>query len=705
MTYPGDPSLDPSVQQRVMTAFAEAVRLFREGHPEGTRTVLRSILEIDPNFQPGQRLANALEGGGALDLGQLLGELAAAAPSDTEGALGRARAAMAGRDFQAALSLAQAVLRELPGHAEARQIALTAQQRLRAAGEIDAHIARVEETLSAGMIDEARSFLGLARGIDPTHPKLAELEHRLELAGPAAGGTGFEFEVFEHVPGPEETETAAAAEAAGAEMVVERASEEPATRAAAADFGTPPVAAKAGAAGGFSFDGTGSEGGLQFESAPAAVGMPAAGAASESADRIAALLEQGQAAFDESDWQGAIETWSRVFLIDPHNRDAEAKVEQARRCLEESDRLAEHRFYEAREAFDQGRRDDARRLAKEVLVLQPAHLEAQDLLARLDVPTAAPPPPSAPPPPPPPPVAAAAPTAADLDEELFRDDFVPARGASIEEGLGAGLEPARAGRAGVAQPRRRRALPVPLPILGAVAGLIILLVVVGMALRRGVFSSGDDAVTRALAQAEQLSQQGRLQEAITVLQSMQDQSEGEHAARLSQRLLDYRSQLKAKSAPTQTVDVEAIRQAIASGQRLKALRLIREGLNQVPGEPALLAQQVVLTEYARTLPQLADAQTGRRWETVRTLAADILKQHPDDPEVTRLWENATFNLAVTQLRKYQVASAHTLLDELVKATNDEEAARVQKFAASYLSRPTDPRYNIYVGNIELRIAD
>jgi len=700
MAYPGDPSLDPSVQQRVMTAFAEAVRLFREGHPEGTRTVLRSILEIDPNFQPGQRLATALEAGGALDLGQLLGELAAAAPADTEGALGRAREAMARREFQAALALAQAVLRELPGHAEARQVALAAQQRLRAAGEIDAHIARVEETLSSGMIDEAKSFLGLARDLDPTHPKLAELEHRVQLAGSATGGgTGFEFEVFEHAPEPEETEPAAAA--AADEMVIESASEGLAARGGDAGLGAPPAAARHEVAGGFSFDGAGPGGGLSFESAQP---VPAAAepVSTETASRIASLLEQGQAAFDARDWQGAIETWSRIFLIDPHNRDAEAGVEQARRCLEESDRLAEHRYYEAREALDQGRRDEARRLGHEVLALQPQHLEAQDLLARLDVPAAAPP---LPPSPPPAPTPVAAPTAADLDEELFRDDFVPARGATLEEGLGPGLEPARAERVAAPRARRRRALPVPLPILGAVAGVIVLLVVVGLLLRGAVFSRDGDTVTGALAEAQQLSQQGRLQEAITLLQSVQDQSEGEQASQLSQRLLDYQRQLKARSAPTQTVDVEPIRQAIAAGQRLRALRLIRDGLALVPGEPALLAQQAVILEYSRGLPQLADAQAGRRWETVRTVAGDILEQHADDPEVKRLWENATFNLAVTQLRRYQVAQAQALLGELVKETGDEEAARVQKFAASYLSRPTDPRYQIYVGNIELRIAD
>jgi hypothetical protein len=79
-----------------------------------------------------------------------------------------------------------------------------------------------------------------------------------------------------------------------------------------------------------------------------------------------------------------------------------------------------------------------------------------------------------------------------------------------------------------------------------------------------------------------------------MLQSVQDQSEGELAQQLSQRLLEYQRQLKARSAPAQGASVEPIRQAIAAGQRLRALRLIREGLGLVPGEPALLAQQAVI---------------------------------------------------------------------------------------------------------------
>src|SRR3989304_5713987 len=129
MVYPGDDSLDPTVQQRVLTAFAEAVRLHREGHSEESRTILRSIAEGDPRFGP-------------------------------------------------------------------------ARGRGRATGEIQTHITRVRDALDAGLTEEARGFLKLAKDIDPSNPEVAVLERRLELAAktPATGAEPeFEFEVFDHL--------------------------------------------------------------------------------------------------------------------------------------------------------------------------------------------------------------------------------------------------------------------------------------------------------------------------------------------------------------------------------------------------------------------------------------------------------------------------------------------------------------------------
>jgi len=133
MAYTGDSRLDQKVQQRIMTAFAEAVRLYREGHAQESLTVLRSISDVDAQFKPAQRLEAAINAGAPVDLTQLLGEMSAAADQDAAELVGKARLALEQRDFAAAQSLAQAVLKDLPGHVEARKLVLEAQARQRAA--------------------------------------------------------------------------------------------------------------------------------------------------------------------------------------------------------------------------------------------------------------------------------------------------------------------------------------------------------------------------------------------------------------------------------------------------------------------------------------------------------------------------------------------------------------------------------------------
>jgi tetratricopeptide (TPR) repeat protein len=700
MVYPGDDSLDPTVQQRVLTAFAEAVRLHREGHSEESRTILHSITDVDPRFAPAQRLEQAIAAGSPVDLGQLIGEVTAHAGMDVEGTLVKAHQAFGRRDFQEALALAQAVLRELPGHSEARQLALEAQARVRATGEIHTHITRVRDALEAGLTEEARGFLKLAKDLDPGNPEVAVLERRLELAAKPLATEAepeFEFEVFEHV-----AETAAvppplpvvAAPPPGAA----RPSPEPPPHPTAPP--PPPVEAPPPrAAGGMQFDEGGGASAMEFHpglSEDFGAEPEPLSEAEEAAARVNALLEQGQEEFDRSDFQAAIDTWSRIYLIDAQHAEAERRIGQARRRRAELDRQAEQHFYEAREAFEQKRLDDARALCQKVLKLQPQHLEAHDLLQRLETPAAPPPPPAAP--------------ALAEEEDLFRDDFVPSTlappvgGAAIPSAgpIAAPREAERVGRA----PRARMALPfIPLPWLGVGVAVVVILLVAGFLFRGKVFSGGGGAVAEALAESEQLAKQGRLQEAIRLLQSLQGQAEGEQANQVSQRVLDYQRRLKAKAGPQPVAANKAVADLLAGGQRVKAARLLREGLEKVPGDPELLKLQSEITSYSPTIASLADAIGNRSWETVRNLAAQVLKEHPGDTEAQRIWSVATFNAAVLQLRKYQVAQGHDLLEQLAIASPDPEALRLKDLAKSYLSRPADPRYQIFVTNVELRTLE
>ena len=426
---------------------------------------------------------------------------------------------------------------------------------------------------------------------------------------------------------------------------------------------------------------------LDFQAGGAAVG------ADEATTKIAALLDQGQEAYDRGDHQTAIDAWSRIYLLDARSSEAERRIELARRRSEESQRLAEHRFYEAREAFDQGRTDDARALCQEVLALVPQHLDAHDLLARLDTPAAPPPPPSAP-----------------ADEvDLFKDDFVPAKLAAAAEVATATPPPlpAAARERPVVKASRQpasagRRLPVSIPLVAGIGGMVVVLVLAGLLLRGTVFSGGGAEVTAALAEAEALAAQGKLEEAVTLLQNTQ--AEGEDANRLGQQALEYTRALRARAKPSAS-PAAAARQAFAEGRRLRALQLAREGLAKLPGDPELVALRGEIDAFSPAYGPLADAAAAGRWDMVRMNSAQLLERHPGDPEAERVWQAATFNAAVAALRSYQVGPAHRLFLELGSKGDDPEVRRLAEMAGSYLSRPVDPRYEIFVKAIALRALE
>jgi hypothetical protein len=49
-----------------------------------------------------------------------------------------------------------------------------------------------------------------------------------------------------------------------------------------------------------------------------------------------------------------------------------------------------------------------------------------------------------------------------------------------------------------------------------------------------------------------------------------------------------------------------------------------------------------------------------------------------------------------------VGTAKGLLDQLARQDADSEVDRVRTFASRYISKPVDPRYQIFVTNVELR---
>ncbi len=750
MAYPGDPALDAGMQQRVLKAFSEAVRLYHEGHTEEALTILRSVGDVDPRFVPAQQLEKSITTGQQVDLSQWAQQFSAPAGGDSESMLKKARQALAQGDFGGALVLAQSVLREMPGHAQARQLALDAQTRMRSGAELTTHIANAREALSAGLTEEASSFLRLARSIDPTHPDIAALETRLQQAGGAVAAEAepeFEFEVFEPAtdgkgvkasasppigqpprppspaPAPPGPPQAPAAEPFPVTPTAPAAPPPPPAAASSMpSFGAPPAApaapfgvpssppsfatspqprspAPAGAHGPVSAPAFGAAGGgsaspfVTSASEDLSLFTEDDGSHEDAEVRIKALLDQGQVAFERSDFQSAIDTWSRIYLIDPRYPEAERRIEQARNKREEITRMAEHRFYEAREAFDQGRLDDARSLCQQVLQLQPQHLEAHDLFSRLETPAA------------PPPTAAGAPGG---EEDLFQDDLVPARKAA-SAAPAAEEVPGPVPVAAVARARPKAQFgealsTIPWKWLG-VAVVVLAVIVVAWTQRGRLFSNTSGQVTEAVVQAEKLVKEGRLQDALHLLQSVQGLAEGEQGNRLNQGVLEVQRALKAHAAESGKSVAVPAREAFTAGRLMKALMLARGAQVKSPGNPELMALQNEVAAAAPGVPPLVDALQARNWDVGRQLASQLKEQRPGDAEVQKAWVVTSFNYAVTLLRKYQVVAAHDVLDELSREVGEPEVVRLRDLAKSYLARPSDPRYQIFVTNIELRSFD
>ena len=653
MSYPGSPDKDPKVQQRILAAFREAVRLYQDGHRDECQTVLHSILEVDPAFRPAQRLESAIIQGLPVDLASLLGDLAGEAGSQVEGLLSQARQALAERNFSRAAELAQAVLRELPGHQEARSLLQQAQAALKAQSEVATQLARARQALAAGLVEEAKGFLALVRGIAPDHPELAELES-LVASQTAEEAAMVEFETFTPPPSPPPP---------------------PPSPADRVELEAPWESAAQKTTSGFSFDAVGEV--PTFSAEPAVPESPE--------EKVAALLAEGQEAFDRGDYAQAVDVWTRIYLIDPHNQEAERRIEQARRRREELDRLAEMKYAEALEAFEGGRLEEAKELLQEVLSLQPQHVDANDLLARLETPSA------------PPPLRAELPA---VEEDLFRDDFVPQE---IVSGESAAVSEVPLEERAVPRPVRpavkARRLALPLPVMVGVGVAVVVLVVLGLVLGGRVFQSGP-SVEDTLQEAERLAQQGQLQDAIKLLQTLN--LEGPEANQVQQRILEYQKKLKVQAPPPPTVDLAPAKQALGEGRYLKAALVLRAAAKKAPHDEGVRQLLGQVAAYDPGLPALADAWEKGSWEVASRALATMVEAHPQDGELRQAWQVARYNWSLELLRGFQVADAAKVLGELAKETNDPEVGRLHELARAYLSRSVDPRYKIFVNSLSFR---
>ncbi len=764
MSYPGNSSLPSEIQQRILATFEQTLELAGKGNQQEALLGCDFILRLDPLFDPARKLQGRLEQmQGPVDVSDLTGEAdeggsetsfsdldnlsldtqvgpvspaheveeaaptttpppppepAAASPKAPEppapgsrsssheapephevpeareapnaGPLETPEPPAPPTNFDALatkleqllaerhLDELQKALAQAPAEAQAQPriaaLLAQAQEAIEAEPYVQSFLERARQDLSAGHNAEATQMLEKARALDPEHPGISEVE---ALAAQ------------KEAPEP------AAPQAPSAAPPTEAASQAPSA--------TPSTEAAPGA-------------GLDLNNGVDLTG----GSGNEDDDpRITELLKEGQTAFDQANYQGAIDAWSRIFLINIDHAEANRRIEIARKMKAEGEREIEQHFHEALAHADAGENEEAIAGLKKVLELSPGHMAAREALEGLESGQA----PAAP---------------APEDKEESDSD--------IDLGL-SDLDLSEDGKSEAAQPLKHQILVPPEPgeesaatteesaattvavkssgarrrfiAIGAVVFLAVAAVGWFLYTNRGRLfhntsatpaqsTTTADPVTRA----KELAKQGKTDLALTVLRRMppSDPQYSEAQVLIAQWEAAKKPQQPAQSAGPAPAELaardqwlESARNAANAGEFLLASNWLAKAASIAPlkGDAARL-KATCDTKLASIEPEIDLFRQGE-WELALPRLWRLHQVQPDNKTVTRLIVDSYYDLGVRDLQREEVKDALSKFNEAVKlAPADVMLQRLVSFCKTYRSRSPDLLYQIFVKYLPFR---
>lgn len=443
MSYAGNPSLPADVQKRILETFRHTLDVAARGSLEEARLGCDFVLQLDSQFSLASVLSERLRGAsGAVAVddirARLDGESAPAAAAPPAVARPAAAAATAPqqvqprpaaapppaaapaapardlrrelgallqkRDFESLNALAKSEHWAIGNDPALQALLAQAQELMEAAPYVDRFLSKARNAVAAGQFDEARALVDKARALDDGHPAIKEIA--AQLAGPAAVAAAAPApppRPAAPVPPP----AAPAPPPAYLDPLDEPLISEPTAFDAAPayelphdeiSFGDLPhddelpmdLPPLEGGDFGIGHDELSLEG-LAAEPAPSPAaasfepgGPGEPGGASDPDPRIAELLDEGQAQFQRGELQGAIDAWSRIFLIDIDHAEAARRIDQARNAKAEAERQVEEAYHDALAQVQAKDFEGAKATLQRVLEMQPNHLQARDALGKLE---------------------------------------------------------------------------------------------------------------------------------------------------------------------------------------------------------------------------------------------------------------------------------------------------------------------------------
>jgi len=438
----------------------------------------------------------------------------------------------------------------------------------------------------------------------------------------------------------------------------------------------------------------------------------------ESNARIRELLEEGQSALERGDHQGAIDSWSRIFLIDIDHGEANRRIEDARRLKAEGERKVEEAFHEGVSLWELGSADKAREQFDLVLGLNPNHSGAKDYIERMDAGTAdAPEMPEF-----------ESNAALSPDAEIFAppDAAPPSQAAPMNDGIDEQFEVAEAFEPGEGaeapspqrKPAKRKGAPAVNKRFLMIAGLAVSVVaVVGAGLYMNwdrFFPNSDETQPSgqpdALGQARTLNASGQTAMAIGRLKQLPT-NHPQYAE--AQALIAQWEEPEevVPEGPEHSDEQLAERDGLVLQARaarderlyLRASTFYDQAAKLAPlSDEDLLLQTEVGQRLAGLEPQIDMYEEGD-WEFVLPELWRLHMANPDDRDVVDLMVNSYYNLGVRDLQRGDIVDA---LEKYKRALElnpgDTEVERLLAFSQTYSDRPADLLYKVFVKYLPYR---
>ncbi len=748
MSYAGNPSLAPDVKQRIVETFRHTLDVAARGSLEEARLGCDFVMQLDPHFTLAQALSDRLGGASGPvqvdDLRARLDGAAAAPPSAPRAAAAPAPAPqprpapaaavvpsdgrtipvpqppprpaappadlrlevtqlVARRDFGALTALAQREQAAIGSDVELQRLMGEAQELMEAAPYVERFLDKARKAVAAGQLDEARGLVDKARTLDAGHPAIAQLASQLSAPAPPRAAAPAPPPLDEPlVSEPLYSEPVSSTPEFGASAADSEATYQlPADELSFAGFPSddelpmdlPPLELPDDALAmpdELSLEGLAAEGG---DTAQHPVG--AAGGPSDPDPRIAELLDEGQAQFSRGELQGAIDAWSRIFLIDIDHAEAARRIDQARNAKAEHERQIEEAYQDALTQVQSKDIEGAKETLRRVLDLHPNHLAARETLTKLergevtDLPKAA----------------------AATGETALLDELAAAGAEDLKEEI---LVPPEPGEA--------RARPVPGAVkppasrrtqLIAAAAVLVVLAAGGWFLKTrwsSLFPNTDaPATTRTaveqtpITRANELYKQGNRAVAIAQLKRVPPASPyyEEAQALIGQWEQEQAgTQTAAGPPPEQLARRDELLQQARNAELERHFLAVEPLLQQAAAITPLNDEEKALADRARTAleplkPLLSLVRNEEYDRSLRDLWV-ILEKDSGNTDARLMLTTAYYNKGILSLQQGKPDEAEEMLKEAAGLMpGDGDVERLLRFAKTYQERNPDLLFRIY----------